>query len=131
MGTTQRTKPNGFLALLVAQKSACGTGGGLSGEFGARNSLRAGPSHPRGVRTEYNRRLARRRPPVGAAPPTHVRGVVWSLVYMSPVPALPAARCQLANGARPIAREKELGPALHLVTENHHFEQPKSHCRAR
>jgi hypothetical protein len=55
MGTTQRTKPNGFMALSVAQKSASSTGGGPSGEFGARNSPRAGPNHPRGVRTEYNR----------------------------------------------------------------------------
>jgi hypothetical protein len=74
MGTTQRTKSNGFLALPAAQKSASSTGGGPSGEFGARNSPRAGPNHPRGVRTEYNRRLARRRPPGGAAPPTRVRG---------------------------------------------------------
>jgi hypothetical protein len=74
MGTTQRTKSNGFLALPVAQKSAGSTGGGPSGEFGAMNSPRAGPNHPRGVRTEYNRRLARRRPPGGAAPPTRVRG---------------------------------------------------------
>jgi hypothetical protein len=35
---------------------------------------RADPNHPRGVRTEYNRRLGRRRPPGGAAPPTRVRG---------------------------------------------------------
>ena len=74
MGTTQRTKPNGFLALPAAQKSPSSTGGGPSGEFGARNSPRAGPNHPRGVRTEYNRRLGRRRPPGGAAPPTRVRG---------------------------------------------------------
>ena len=74
MGTTQRTKSNGFLALPAAQKSASSTGGGPSGEFGARNSPRAGPNHPRGVRTEYNRRLARRRPPGGAARPTRVRG---------------------------------------------------------
>jgi hypothetical protein len=74
MGTTQRTKSNGFLALPVAQKSASSTGGGPSGEFGARNSPRAGTNHPRGVRTEYDRRLARRRPPGGAAPPTRVRG---------------------------------------------------------
>ena len=76
MGTTQRTKSNGFLALPVAQKSASSTGGGTSGEFGARNSPRAGHTHPhgRGVRTEYNRRLARRRPPGGAAPPPRVRG---------------------------------------------------------
>jgi hypothetical protein len=32
----------------------------------------AGPIHPRGVRTEYNRRLAHRRPPGGAAAPAHV-----------------------------------------------------------
>jgi hypothetical protein len=48
MGTTQRTKSNGFLALPVGQKSASSTGGGPSGEFGARNSPRAaGPNHPR------------------------------------------------------------------------------------
>ena len=80
MGTTQRTKSNGFLALPAAQKSASSTGGGPSGEFGARNSPRAGPNHPRGVRTEYNRRLARRRPPGGAAPPTRVRGE-WCWVW--------------------------------------------------
>ena len=74
MGTTQRTKSNGFLALPAAQKSASSTSGGPSGEFGARNSPRAGPNHPRGVRTEYNRRLARRRPPGGAVPPPRVRG---------------------------------------------------------
>jgi hypothetical protein len=50
------------------------------GEFGARNSPRAGPNHPRGVRTEYNRRLARRRPPGGAAPPSRVRGE-WCWVW--------------------------------------------------
>jgi hypothetical protein len=55
-------------------------GGGPSGEFGARNSPRAGPNHPRGVRTEYNRRLARRRPPGGAATPTRVRGE-WCWVW--------------------------------------------------
>jgi hypothetical protein len=33
MGTTQRTKSNGFLALPVAQKSARSTGGGPSGEL--------------------------------------------------------------------------------------------------
>ena len=74
MGTTQRTKSNGLLALPAAQKSASSTGGGPSGEFRARNSPRAGPNHPRGVRTEYNRRLARRRPPGGAVPPSRVRG---------------------------------------------------------
>ena len=74
MGTTQRTKSNGFLALPAAQKPVSSTGGGPSGEFGARNSPRAGPNHPRGVRTEYNRRLARRRPPGGAVPPSRVRG---------------------------------------------------------
>jgi hypothetical protein len=74
MGTTQRTKSNGFLALPAAQKPASSTGGGHSGEFGARNSPRAGPNHPRGVWTEHNRRLARRRPPGGAAPPLRVRG---------------------------------------------------------
>jgi hypothetical protein len=41
---------------------------------------------PRGIRTESNRRLARRRPPGGAAPPARVRGgVVLGLVYRSPV----------------------------------------------
>jgi hypothetical protein len=39
-----------------------------SGQFGAGNSPRAGSNHPRGVRTEFDRRLARRRPPGGAAP---------------------------------------------------------------
>jgi hypothetical protein len=34
----------------------------------------AGPNQPQGVRTEFDRRLARRRPPAGAASPTHVRG---------------------------------------------------------
>jgi hypothetical protein len=49
MGTTRRTKSNGFLALPVAvQKSASSTGGGPSGEFVARNPPRAGPNHPRG-----------------------------------------------------------------------------------
>jgi hypothetical protein len=47
MGTTQRTNYNGFMALPVAQKSTSSTGGGPSGEFGARNSRRAGPNHPR------------------------------------------------------------------------------------
>ena len=87
MGTTQRTKSNGFLALPAAQKSASSTGGSPSGEFGARNSPRAGPNHPRGVRTEYNRRLARRRPPGGAAPPTRVRGE-WCWVWCT------GARCK-------------------------------------
>jgi hypothetical protein len=73
MGTTQREKTNGFLALPVAQKSASSTGGGPSGKFWARNSPRAGPNHPRGVRTEYNQRLARRRPSGGTASTTHVR----------------------------------------------------------
>jgi hypothetical protein len=58
-------KSSGFLALPAAQKSASSTGGGPSGEFGARNSPRAGVNHPWGVRTEYNRRLARRRPAAG------------------------------------------------------------------
>jgi hypothetical protein len=34
MGTTQRTKSSGFLALPVAQKSASSTGGGPSGGYG-------------------------------------------------------------------------------------------------
>jgi hypothetical protein len=38
------------------------------------NPPRAGLNHPRGVRTEYNQRLAHQRPPGGVAPPTHVRG---------------------------------------------------------
>jgi hypothetical protein len=57
-------------------RHVCGTGGGgPSGEFGAGNSPRAGSNHPpRGVRTEFDRRLARRRPPGSAAATTHVRG---------------------------------------------------------
>jgi hypothetical protein len=50
------------------------SGSGPSGEFGAGNSPRAGYNHPRGVRTEFDRRLARRQPPGGAAATTHVRG---------------------------------------------------------
>jgi hypothetical protein len=94
MGTTQRTKSNGFLALPAAQKPASSTGSGPSGEFGARNSPRAGPNHPRGVRTEYNRRLARRRPPGGAAPPTRVLDAVLGLVYRRREETLPAAQYQ-------------------------------------
>jgi hypothetical protein len=108
MGTTHRIKSNGFLALPVAQKSVSSTGGGPSGEFGAsNNSPRAGPNHPRGVRTEYNRRLDRRRPPGGAAPPTRVRGwsVVLGLVYRSPHVTLLAAQCRRAAATRSIARE--------------------------
>jgi hypothetical protein len=40
--------------------------------LGAGNSPRAGANHPRGIRTEFDRRLARRRPPGGAAATTHV-----------------------------------------------------------
>jgi hypothetical protein len=107
MGTTQRAKPNGFLALPVAQKSVSSTGGGPSGEFGARNSPRAGPTHPRGaVRTEYNRWLARRRPPGGAAPPTRVRGGGAGFGVQEPAHAtLPAVQYHGATVIRPIARE--------------------------
>jgi hypothetical protein len=48
---------------------------GLSPNYdlrGARNPPRAGPNHPRGVRSEYNR-LDSRRLPGCAAPPTRVR----------------------------------------------------------
>jgi hypothetical protein len=41
---------------------------------GARNSPRAGPNHPRGVRSKYNRWLDSRRLPGGAAPPTCGKG---------------------------------------------------------
>ena len=86
MGTTQRTKSNGFLALPVAQKSASSTGGGPSGEFGARNSPRAGPNHPRGVRTENTTGgwLADD-PRVVPSRPRACGGVVLGLVYRSPV----------------------------------------------
>jgi hypothetical protein len=120
MGTTQRTKFNGFLALPAAQKSAASTGGGPSGEFGARDSPRAGPNHPRGVRTDYNRRLARRRPPGGAAPPTRVRGSGAGFGVQEPA-------LKYSGGAR----AREHGVLDHRAGERILVQLPSGSCKSR
>jgi hypothetical protein len=77
---------------LYAEIRRSSTGGGPSGEFGTRNSPRAGPNHSRGVWTKYNRRLARRRPPGGAPDRARAGGVVRGLGYRSAGSYIPAAQ---------------------------------------
>jgi hypothetical protein len=114
MGTTQRIKSNGFLALPVTQKSASSTGGGPSGEFGAMNSPRLSRPQPPTGGTDGIQQAAGSPTTPGWCRPAHARagGVVLGLVYRSAGKILPAARCRRAAAARSIARENptELNP---------------------
>jgi hypothetical protein len=81
-----------------------------SGQFGAGTSPRAGSNHPRRVRTEFDRRLARRRPPGGPAATVHVRGGV--VQRESP---------ESGGGAgRPVGRRPTPIPALHSCPGSRH-----------
>jgi hypothetical protein len=107
-----------FWASQWPRNPPCSTGGGPSGEFGAGNSpRRAGSNQSRGVRTEFDRRLALRQPPGGAAATTHVRGVCVCVCVCK------ASREKQSGGGagRPVGPGHTPTPAPHSCPHGRHW----------